>query len=183
MAMGLLALGHAADQRGLFSQHVGDWHRYHGRVFDVLRVCQNGTLEIAVSDGELPTTHVVLLGVCKPRPTPGGAADSRFESKVAGLIRRGGRGQKIRLELEPHRLRDSNGRVLAYAVLADETLLNERLLAEGWCHVDERLGHRRIGRFALLQMQAKKDGVGCWANSASGHVPVDHVKGSSERRR
>lgn len=71
------------------------------------------------------------------------------------------RGLPVRLEFDRIR-EDRFGRVLAYVYL-DDTMVNERLLAEGWAHVFLMPPNtRHAERFLRLQEKAKAARKGIW---------------------
>ncbi len=72
------------------------------------------------------------------------------------------------VRLEAHRLRGRYGRLLAYIVLPDGTVLNERLLSEGLAQADDRWPHRDMDRYRQLEDQAKREKRGLWFESPPG---------------
>ena len=81
-------------------------------------------------------------------------------------------GQVIKLTIEPHQLRGRFGRLLGFVELPDGTMLNEQLLIAGLARADDRFSHRFLERFALLELQAKRERVGLWAVKLAGPMPT-----------
>jgi endonuclease YncB( thermonuclease family) len=161
----LLAAAAWADRRGLLLYTGDDVARYDGGSFMVARVVDGDTLDLAVPDGAWRTTRVRLWGVDTPelaRPEEGRPAEPRADEarrRSAELAE----GERVRLELEPSRVRDRYGRLLAFVHLPDGTLLNEHLLSEGLAEADDRWPHRRVERFDLLEDGARRKRAGVWA--------------------
>ena len=99
----------------------------------------------------------------------GDEADPRVEAgmmpaeSVAAQIESLLEEKPVRVELAPHRTRDTEGRLLARLHLPDGGVVNERLLREGYLLADEAEAHGFAERYRLLQRQARQDGRGRWA--------------------
>lgn len=153
-----------ADHHGYFSAPVGDLSRFDGGQFRVAHVVDGDTLDLDAPDGVRPRTRVCLWGVNTPEIAHAGndqPAQPYGEEARQHTIRLAA-GSSVRLTLEPHRLRDRYGRLLALVELSDGTWLNERLLAEGLARVDARWTHRRLDRFEQLAQQARHERRGLW---------------------
>ncbi|QQR51868.1 thermonuclease family protein [bacterium] len=72
-------------------------------------------------------------------------------------------GQKVRLEADA---RDSNrdkyGRLLRYVYLADGTLVNAKLIADGYGFAYTGFDYTKIDDFRQLEATAKQDKLGLW---------------------
>lgn len=164
-----LALLVAADRAGMLALPTNDLRRYDDRTFSVERVVDGDTLVLAATDGKRDTTRVRLWAVNAPelaRPEEGKPAEPLAEAareRVAALIE----GERVTLDLEPHRLRDKHDRVLAFVTLPDGRVVNELLVTEGLARADARWPHRDVERYATLEKAAKKAKVGLWAPSAA----------------
>lgn len=162
LAVLLLVALFLADRWGVLVYGGAEATRYDGRSFDVVAVIDGDTLDLDVPDGSSATTRVRLWGINTPergrqgRPAETGAEAATERTQELAL------GQRVTLRLEPHRLRGQYGRLLAYVVLADGTILNERLLSEGLARADDRWPHREVDRYAQLQRQAQREGRGLW---------------------
>lgn len=158
----LLVLLSAADHRGWLLYQGGDLGRYDDRRFVVLRVLDGDTIDLAVADGEQRYSRVRLWGVDAPELGPDGQPSQPWAEEATAMTDRLVAGQAVVLDLEPHRLRDRFGRLLAYVKLSDGTVLNEQLLLSGLAEADDRWPHRAMEHYELLQDAARKRRVGLW---------------------
>jgi len=154
-----------ADRHGLLIQAGDEISRYDGQTFVVTRVIDGDTLDIDAPDGDQRTTRVRLWGVDTPekaRRDPPRPAEP-FAEEATHLTRGLVQGQRVRLTLEPHRVRGNYGRLLAFVQLPDGTLLNEALLLAGLARSDDRWSHRYVRRFESLEREAREAKIGLWA--------------------
>ena len=156
-----------ADRHGYLLHDGSDWQRYEGRSFTVVRVIDGDTIEIDLPDGPSPATQVRLWGidVSEKADVPGNRSAGAVADAAAAFVRQRCRGRAVRLRLEAHRLREHDGRLLAYVELPDGSLLNEQLLAHGLARADERFDHRLRERFAMIEYQARHDRIGLWTEA------------------
>lgn len=158
----MLAILFMADRRGMLLYGGADGTRYDRRVFRVAAVIDGDTLDLAVPDGRSATTRVRLWGIDTPelardgRPAQPGAEAARRRADELAFD------QSVTIHLQAHRLRGGYGRLLAYVVLPDGTVLNERLLSEGLARADDRWPHREVERYDRLEEQARREGRGLW---------------------
>lgn len=151
-----------ADRWGLLVYGGADATRYDGRTFRVVAVIDGDTLDLDAKDGRHATTRVRLWGINTPeharadRPAQHGA-DAATQRATALAF-----GQSVTVRLESHRLRGRYGRLLAYVILPDGTVLNERLLSEGLAQADDRWPHRDMDRYDQLEDQAQREKRGLW---------------------
>jgi micrococcal nuclease len=153
-----------ADRRGLFLFQGGDLARYHGRWFDVAHVVDGDTLDIASPDGDRPRTRIRLWGINAPETAKPGVTGQPWADEASARLHDLCLGRQVRLWLEPSRLRDKYGRLLAHIELSDGTFANETLLLEGLAYDDDRWAHGRQHRYSLLAEQARRDKVGVWSD-------------------
>ena len=153
-----------AERRGWLLYRGDDLQRYHEQYFEVTRVVDGDTLRVAARDGQHATTRVRLIGVDTPelaRPregTPDEPLAEEAREYVVNLVR----GERVRLDLEPHSLRDRYGRLLAYVTLDDGRCVNEAILLAGLAKAETRWPHRDRERYLRLEEQARHDRVGVW---------------------
>lgn len=184
LALPAIALLIAADQRGhlLYEPAPGvplspagrieaDTRRYDGGTFPVTRIIDGDTLEVGVGDGDQPVTRVRVLGIDAPeakRVLPDGTVlpAEPWADQAAASARTLVAGGAVRLVLDPRQTRGFYGRLLAYVELDDRTYLGERLLVAGLARAERRWPHERSSRYALLELEAKKQGRGLWAASS-----------------
>jgi micrococcal nuclease len=171
----LLAMLVVADRGGWLMDPArvrgGEAATYHQQTFHVTRVVDGDTIDVAPLDNHDDVTRVRLWGIDTPekfRPdprNPGGylPADP-FAHEASAAAEAWCAGQRVRLHVEPHRLRGDYGRLLAYVELPDGTMLNERLLAAGLATAEERWTHTHIERYLLIQQQAQHESLGLWAD-------------------
>lgn len=155
------------DRSGLLLHAGDDLSRYDGRVFTVTRVVDGDTLTIDEPDGSKPYTRIRLWGVDTPevrKHDPPRPAEP-YADEATDLTRRLAEGQRVRLILEPHRLRGEYGRLLAFVQLPDGRLLNEVLLADGLAEADARWSHRYLERFENVEKSARTAGKGLWSRN------------------
>lgn len=160
-----------ADRRGAFLHEGDDLSRYDGRVFEVERVIDGDTLDVVAPDPTepaSPVTRVRLWGIDSPeraRESEGRPAEPFAEAATQRADALAD-DQRVTLTLEPHRVRDRYGRVLAFVTLPDGAVLNEVLLTEGLARADDRWPHRDRERYGLLELQAQKRAAGLWSERA-----------------
>lgn len=166
-----LVLLSVADHRGWLLYDAGDLRVYDGRTFQVTHVVDGDTLTVAQPDGQATsaqtTTRVRLWGIDAPELVGSNETPTAepFAEAARSLARSRCEGQPVILQLEPHRLRDSYGRLLAYVILPDGTSLNEILLVEGLAKADARWNHRHEHRYAMLERQSRRDRRGMWGQA------------------
>ncbi len=155
----------AADRSGCGLLATDDLHRFDGRTFTVQRVVDGDTLVLDAPDGNRGTTRVRLWAIDAPelgRPDENRPAEPLADAAKARLIELA-EGRPVTFELEPSRVRDRYGRVLAFLELDDGTVLNERLVLEGLARADGRWPHRHLERYETLERAARKQKKGIWA--------------------
>lgn len=167
VAIGLLI---AADQRGwLLVRDADDFGAYHGRTARVTHVVDGDTIDIAIADrlNSTETTRVRLWGVDCPELAHFDQPEQPLAREAKALACDMVEGKDVRLFLEPQRVRDAYGRVLAHVERLDGRSLNEALLETGLARADDRWAHLRLTRYAQVELAAKRAGVGVWANAPS----------------
>lgn len=184
-----LVIAVSIDRGGFLLARRGDLGRYDGRSFLVARVIDGDTLEVAAPDlghatkenlNVPPTTRVRVWGIDTPelardadprRPDQPATDAEPFAEQARDLATQLLAGQVVTLHLERSRPRGSFGRVVAHVELPDGGLLAERLLLAGFARADDRWPHRHLERFALLERQARRDGVGLWSGPRDPRAP------------
>lgn len=155
-----------ADRHGLLL-HRPDWRRFHQQWALVTAVLDGDTLDIITERGE--EARVRLCGIDAPEiaQPEWGRPGERFGEEAKLAAREWCENTRVRLMLQAHQMRDRFGRLLAYVVLEDGTILNELLLTAGLARYDGRFSHDLVERYALLEQQARFDGVGIWQSEGS----------------
>ena len=150
------------DQRGHLLFEGDLFHRYDHQTFRVVRVVDGDTLDIATPDGGQQTMRIRLWGIDTPELARGDDEAEPFAQEATDLAVALVDGQWVTLQLEPHRVRGTFGRVLAYVQLPDGRVLNEVILLAGLARVDDRWSHRQMDRYDLLETSARKNRRGLW---------------------
>jgi micrococcal nuclease len=169
----LLVMLTLADRNGWLLDDGGDWRVFHQQTVRVVHVIDGDTVEVQPLTLPGPPTRVRLWGIDTPEIAKPDAAtpDEPYAREATDLTRRLAQDQPVTLTLEPQRVRDRFGRLLAYVTLPDGTALNEQLLREGLATADDRWPHTHQTRYGLLQEQARKQRLGLWGlNPSSGKV-------------
>lgn len=157
-----------ADREGLVlyepaSDRPADLVRYDGVTAVVTRVVDGDTLDVNLPDGDNPVTRLRLWGIDTPEMSwSKNKPAERGAEQATALAKRLVEGQQVKLILEPHRLRGTYGRVLAYVELPDGVVLNEALLAAGLAEAEDRWPHRHLERYELIELQARREKAGLW---------------------
>lgn len=149
-----------------------DWKKYHEKSFHVAKVIDGDTLDVAIPDGKYPATRVRLLGIDTPEtkhPRIGvmyyGPEASAFTTKLCEH-------QTVSVLLDSVAdQRDKYGRLLAYICLPDGSILNERILAEGYGYAYLPFDHSNSDKYLELQNQAMAAKAGLWKSAARKDLP------------
>jgi micrococcal nuclease len=162
----------AADRAGWLGERPpGDYEKYHGRTFEVVKVIDGDTLDVNAPDGPYPATRIRLWGVDTPEAYRDDAPPEHFARRASQFTKRMTAGKTVRLELDPRDTRGKHGRLLAYVYLPDGRMLNRLLVSEGYAYADPRWAHEYERQFARLQRQARKARRGLWENVQPADLP------------
>jgi endonuclease YncB( thermonuclease family) len=151
LAVALLAGLSAMDHAGwLLAGPSGEFSRLDDAAGVVIGVLDPATLELDMADAPRgrKTTIVRLWGVR--------AGDVESSVEAAQYLGALALHQTVRLRVEPARLRDDDGSVLAHLRRDDGLDLNEAMLASGMAAIDVRRPHPLMGRYAQLATAAKR---------------------------
>jgi len=142
-----------------------DWRTYDGRTFRVVHVVDGDTLDIDHPDGQYDTTRVRLLGVDTPEKANENNAAMYYADEATAFVQDLAEGRRVAIHLdEVGDVRGKFGRLLAYVELPDGSILNERIVLEGYGYADTRFPHRDYTRYIELQNQARRLQEGLWAD-------------------
>lgn len=166
------ALVFAMDRAGWLGQPpADDLDRYHGKTFTCVNVVDGDTLDVDLPDGQWPRTRIRLWGVNTPETVKPGRSAEHFGPEAGEFARQLAQGQRVRLELLAHDTRGKYGRLLAYVYLPDGSMLNRRLIIEGYGYADPRFPHRDMAEFQRHMRQARQARRGLWKNIRPEQLP------------
>ncbi len=149
-----------------------DIARYHDRSFRVARIVDGDTLDIDAPDGAKPLTRIRLWGVDTPEVVGRERGDMHFGPEASAFAKRILAGREVHVVLSPKRTRGKYGRLLAYVFLTrGGPMFNERLLEEGYAYADLRFRHHYYDRFKRIENQARRSGIGLWADITPEKMP------------
>lgn len=127
--------------------------------FTVTRVIDGDTFAVKLKDKE---ERVRLIGVDTPETKGPGKEQEPYGVEAKDFTRRLLQGKQVRLELDV-REKDGHGRILAYAYLSDGTLVNAKLIQEGYARVMTVPPNVRFADlFLQLEREARADRRGLW---------------------
>lgn len=165
----LLALLVAADRLGLLlTTRHDDLAIYHGLETQITAVLSPHTIEIDhpdAMDGRRQT-RVRLWGLTAPLLARPGREAQPLADEAHDFTESLALRQTAVLHLEPHRPRDTFGRVLAHVELPDGVSLNEALLEAGMARTDDRWPHQHLKRYARAERIAQGRQRGIWSPDA-----------------
>ncbi|MBN1804547.1 MAG: thermonuclease family protein [Sedimentisphaerales bacterium] len=151
---------------------LGDWAKYDGKTFTVIKVVDGDTIDINISNRNHASTRIRLLGIDTPETekSPGGAMyygkeASEFTSKIA-------LGQKVVIIMDKaSKPRDKYHRLLAHIKLANGKILNEELISQGFAYADTRFLHSFYEKYLQLEETAQKEKKGLWGKVTQDQMP------------
>ena len=162
----------AADHVGAFGRApLPDDVKYHGKSFRVVHVVDGDTLDVNIDDRGRDHTRIRLWGVDTPETVKPGAPVERFGRQAGAFAKQAAFDKQVRLELDPCQTRDKYGRLLAYVILPDGTMLNRVLIEEGYGYADPRYEHRLRDEFMRRQRKAMRAGRGMWTGIRQRDLP------------
>jgi endonuclease YncB( thermonuclease family) len=150
----------------------GDWQKYHNRTFRVNEVIDGDTLDVDIPDGKFPDTRVRLMGVDTPETKHPTVGKMYYGPEATAFATEKALGQTVTLRLDTvGDIRDRYGRLLAYVILPDGTVLNEALIAEGFGYAYLSFPHSHSVRYEALMEQAIAENNGLWENAGRDDLP------------
>lgn len=121
---------------------------------DTLAVSMNGTVE-----------KVRMIGVDTPETHKPNSPVQCYGPAAAAYTKQTLDGKQIRLEADPENTnRDRYGRLLRYVYLPDGSLLQYKLLQEGYAFAYVQFPFSKKADFVAAQQQAQDQKKGLWAN-------------------
>ena len=144
------------------SEHFEESAPQAGELRKVVRVVDGDTIVVS------PNEKVRLIGVDTPETVHPKKAVACFGKEAKQFTRDAVEGKTIRLVLDKvntkRRHKDRYGRTLAYAYLADGTMLNAELIRQGYAHAHTRFPFHYLVEFRELERQARTQTVGLWSS-------------------
>ena len=149
-----------------------DRKRYHEQTFTVVNVVDGDTLDIDVADGDRPSTRIRLLGVDTPETHHPTTGPMYYGSEATEYARQEAEHKAVMIVLDTLAdERDRYGRLLAYVVLPDGEVLNEKLIRGGYGYSDLRFSHSRFDAYIELMEQAIAEQSGLWRAGTREQLP------------
>jgi micrococcal nuclease len=142
-----------------------------GPVFPVLGAAEWRTC-VRVVDGDTLVLdggeRVRLIGVDTPELHHPRKPVEYFAQEASDYVRRRVQGQRVRLEYDQQR-RDRYGRTLAYVFMVDGTLLNLRIIEQGYGFAYTKYPFRSdyMARFRAAERAARTGSRGLWAGGGA----------------
>jgi micrococcal nuclease len=116
--------------------------------------------------------RIRLIGFDTPESVDSRRPVERFGKEAAAFTRGMVQGKRVRLEYDPanavrgHKDSTQQRRTLAYVFLEDGTLLNAEIIRQGYGFALTSFPFSRIEEFRRLELEARKDRRGLWANNS-----------------
>jgi micrococcal nuclease len=149
-----------------------DWKTYHQATFSVAAIIDGDTIDLAIPDADYPTTRVRLLGVDTPETQNPQTGVMYYGPEASAFTRKLCENQQVTVLLDPVAdQRDKYERLLAYIRLPDGSILNQRLIAEGFAYADLRFEHSFSDQYAQLQEDVIRDKIGLWKDVTRTQLP------------
>lgn len=165
----VIAIVSILDHRGLLISSPPDTTWYHDRQVEVIRVIDGDTFEVLhvgrVTRGP-KVTRVRIWGIDTPeaaRYHPDPQPAEPWANEATAFARSRLDGTRVLLRIEPHRTRDTYGRLLAHVYLPTGENFAELLLAQGLAHADDRWDHEFRERYRMVETQARAEQQGLWS--------------------
>ncbi len=176
LAAAMLLLGvYAGDRVGLFGRAgrpvAEDYARYNDKSFRVVHVVDGDTLDVDEPDGGKSATRIRLWGVDTPETKAPNKPIGHFGPEASDFTTRMCQGATVRLELVRGKTRGKYGRLLAYVLLPDGTMLNRELVRQGYGYADPRFEHPLKAEFTDLQNRARQGRLGLWKDLKPADLP------------
>ena len=133
-----------------------------GKTFSVAKVIDGDTLDISVSGSDV---RIRLIGLDTPETVDPRKIVQCFGREASDKAKQMLTGTSVHLELDPSQgMYDKYGRVLAYIFLADDTLFNKYMIAEGYGHeYTYDLPYKYQNDFRAAEKSAREQQKGLWS--------------------
>lgn len=135
----------------------------YGNTFKCTRVVDGDTI---VVDYHGKLEKVRLIGVDTPETVHPNKPVEYFGKEASNFTRTLVEGKNVNLEFDWQR-RDKYGRLLAYVYLQDGTLLNKKIIEDGYGHAYTRFPFKYLDDFKEAERRAREAGQGLWGSSSN----------------
>jgi len=135
----------------------------YSNTFKCTRVVDGDTI---VVDYHGKLEKVRLIGVDTPETVHPNKPVEYFGKEASNFTRTLVEGKNVNLEFDWQQ-RDRYGRLLAYVYLQDGTLLNKKIIEDGYGHAYTRFPFKYLDDFKEAERRARKAGQGLWGSSSN----------------
>lgn len=135
----------------------------HAETVKCIRVIDGDTI---VVDYHGKLEKVRLIGVDTPETVHPNKPVEYFGKEASNFTRSLVAGKRVTLEFDWQR-RDKYNRLLAYVYFDDGTLLNKKIIKEGYGHAYTRFPFKYMDDFRAAEREAQRAGKGLWKTSAN----------------
>ena len=142
----------------------------YGELFKCTRVIDGDTIEVYYN-GKIE--KVRLIGVDTPETVHPNKPVEYFGKEASNFTRELAQGKYVTLEFDLQQ-RDKYNRLLAYVYLDDGTLLNKKIIEEGYGHAYTRYPFKYLDEFQDAEIKARRVSKGLW--SATSNMTREEVK-------
>lgn len=150
-----------------------DLEKYHGKIFEVVKVVDGDTIDIDIPDGKYDHTRIRLWGVDTPETEKSPSGEMYYGDEASAFTKQLTLDKKVTVYLDKgNDTRGKYGRLLAYVQLDDRSYLNERLLTEGYAYADLRFSHSFKNKYRQLEAAARSTKQGLWRDVTREQLPT-----------
>lgn len=149
-----------------------DWDKYNEKTFIVVKVVDGDTIDINIPDANYPTTRIRLLGVDTPETKNPHSEVMFFGPEASKFTTDTVLGQNVTVIMDVNsKPRDKYNRLLCHIRLADDRILNEELISQGFGYADTRFPHSEYNKYIQLEKTAREQKKGLWEKVTPDQMP------------
>jgi len=159
---------------GYVSPHISSVIKEVPALYRVVKVIDGDTIKVNIG-GEVETVR--LIGVDTPEiPNPHSSRQDCFGPEAAQYAKQLLENQPVYLILDPMQSnRDKYNRLLRYIFLEDGTLINAKLIKEGYAFNYIYEPFQFMKQFDYLEKQAKENRLGLWSDKCNYYSGAGHT--------
>ena len=147
------------------NQQLADFENLHNKEFIVPYVVDGDTFDIDYPDKNFKHTRIRLLGIDTPETKKPNTPVMHFGPEASEKTKQLILNKRVIILLDSvSKTRDKYGRLLCYAKLSDDRILNELLVEGGFAYADLRFQHSFYSKYESLMKKARKNKIGLWQN-------------------